>query len=147
MHSLKQILLFLSLISFLPLTSQEENKVLGVWLSNYKDSKITIKKDAKGLFYGEISWLNEPNKNGKPKVDDQNPDVKLQSQPIIGLRILKGFIYDKDDKEWTGGKVYDPKEGNTYKCFMWFEKDEKILHVKGYIGFSFIGREVEWTRE
>ncbi|MBU8893248.1 MAG: DUF2147 domain-containing protein, partial [Bacteroidales bacterium] len=44
--------------------------------------------------------------------------------------------------------IYDPKEGKTYKCFMWFEDgDDKILHVKGFIGFSLLGREVEWTRE
>jgi uncharacterized protein (DUF2147 family) len=138
---------FLFSFFYFSAVAQDENKVLGVWLSNYKDSKITIKKDLAGLFYGEISWLKEPNKNGKPKVDDKNPEVKLQNTPILGLHILKGFSYDKNDKEWTGGRVYDPKEGNTYKCFMWFETDETILHVKGYIGFSFIGREVEWTKE
>lgn len=143
----KTIFLFLALSFCITSNAQEQDRILGVWLSNYKDSKITIKKDVKGLYYGEISWLKDPFKNGKPKVDDQNPDVKLQTRPIVGLQLLYGFSYDKDDKEWTGGKIYDPKEGNTYKCFIWFEKDPNVLHVKGYIGFSFIGREVEWTME
>ena len=31
---------------------------------------------------------------------------------------------------------------------MWFENnDKKTLHVKGFIGFSLLGKEVEWKRE
>ncbi|MDY6800772.1 MAG: hypothetical protein SVU94_06065 [Bacteroidota bacterium] len=31
---------------------------------------------------------------------------------------------------------------------MWFEEgNDKILHVKGFIGFSMLGRVVEWVRE
>ncbi|BDX37444.1 hypothetical protein CYCD_07990 [Tenuifilaceae bacterium CYCD] len=125
---------------------QSETKIIGTWLTQYGDSKVTISKDSKGKFNGEISWLREPNKNGKPKVDDKNPEVKFQSRPIMGLRLLEGFIFK--DEEWIDGKIYDPKEGKTYKCLMWFEeKDFGKLHVKGYIGFSLIGKEVVWTRD
>lgn len=140
-------LFFLSaiLLCAFALFAQDENRVVGTWLTQYGDSKVTIKKDTNGKFYGEITWLREPNKNGKPKVDDKNPDVKLQSRPIMGLRLLDGFVYSKKDNEWVDGKIYDPKEGKTYKCLMWFEKDTPNLHVKGYIGFSLIGKEVVWT--
>ena len=136
-------------ISFtLAISAQDENRVLGTWISNYGDSKITIKKDFNGFYYGEISWLKDPNnKLGLPKVDDKNPNVNLRTRAILGLFILKGFTYDKKDKEWEGGKIYDPKEGKTYKCYMWFDKDPNKLNVRGYIGFSLIGREVVWTRE
>lgn len=31
---------------------------------------------------------------------------------------------------------------------MWFEgNDDRILHVKGFIGVSIVGKEVKWTRE
>lgn len=129
------------------LYAQDENKVVGVWLTQDGDSKVTISKDAKGKFNGEITWLKEPLKNGKPKVDDKNPDPKLQTRPTLGLRLLSGFEYNKSDKEWVNGTIYDPKSGKTYKCYMWFEKDPNVLSVKGYIGFSLIGREVQWTRD
>jgi uncharacterized protein (DUF2147 family) len=129
------------------LYAQDENKVVGVWLTQDGDSKVTISKDAKGKFNGEITWLKEPLKNGKPKVDDKNPDPKLQTRPTLGLRLLTGFEYNKSDKEWVNGTIYDPKSGKTYKCYMWFEKDPNVLSVKGYIGFSLIGREVQWTRD
>lgn len=128
------------------LFAQNADKVVGVWLTQDGDSKVTISKDSKGKFNGEITWLKETMKDGKPKVDDKNPDVKLQNRPIMGLRLLEGFVYDKDDNEWVDGKIYDPKTGKTYSCYMWFEKDPDKLSVKGFIGFSLIGREVVWTR-
>jgi uncharacterized protein (DUF2147 family) len=129
------------------LWAQDANKVVGVWLTQDGDSKITITNDTSGKFNGEITWLKDPLKEGKPKVDDKNPDVKLQNRPIMGLKILEGFVFDKDDNEWIDGKIYDPKTGKTYKCLMWFDKDPNKLSVKGYIGFSIIGREVVWTRD
>ncbi len=138
------LLPFAMLIGMLVL-GQNQDKVLGTWLTQYGDSKVTIKKDTKGRFYGEISWLKEPNKNGKPKVDDKNPDPKLQNRHIMGLRMLDGFVYK--DNQWVEGTIYNPKEGKTYKCYMWFENgNANALHVKGFIGFSFIGKEVVWTR-
>lgn len=141
------VLSLCALFSF-PLFAQDEIRSTGVWLTQYGDSKVTISKDANGKFNGEISWLREPNKNGQPKVDDKNPDATLQSRPVMGLRILTGFRYDKKGKEWVDGRIYDPKEGKTYKCLIWFEDNNcQELHVKGYIGFSLIGKEVVWKRD
>lgn len=141
----KLLLLAFALMILVPAMAQHQDKVLGTWLTQYGDSKVTIKKDAKGKFYGEITWLKEPNKDGKPKVDDKNPDAKLQNRPIMGLRMLDGFVYK--DSQWVDGTIYNPKEGKTYKCYMWFDDGNyNLLHVKSYIGFSFIGKEVEWTR-
>ena len=128
------------------LGAQEENLVLGNWLTSGGESKINIKKCSDGKFCGEIVWLKNPDRDGKPKTDIKNPDEKLRSRPQMGLMILTGFVYDKKDKEWVDGTIYDPKEGKTYKCLMWFEKDLSVLHVKGYIGFSLIGKEVEWVK-
>lgn len=140
-------LLSLCFLFWYSASAQDENRLVGIWLTQDGDSKVTISKDSNGKFNGEITWLKEPNRDGKPKVDYKNPDVKLQSRPTLGLRLLTGFNYEKDDKEWIDGKIYDPKEGKTYKCLMWFEDDNNQLHVKGYIGFSLIGKQVLWTRE
>ena len=141
----KLFLLSLAIMLIVPAMAQHQDKVLGTWLTQYGDSKVNIKNDSKEKFYGEITWLKEPNKDGKPKVDDKNPEPKLQSRPIMGLRMLDGFVYK--DNQWVDGTIYNPKEGKTYKCYMWFDDGNyNLLHVKGYIGFSFIGKEVEWTR-
>lgn len=144
---MKRVFLLLVSLTFAFSTfAQDANRVLGVWLTQYGDSKVTVKKDSHGKFYGAISWLREPMRNGKPKLDDKNPKSELRSRPIMGLRILNGFVFDGD--EWEDGTIYDPKTGKTYKCLMWFEdSDYGKLHVKGYIGFSLIGKEVIWTRD
>ena len=131
------------------LFAQDADKILGYWLTQDGDSQVKIFKAQDGKYYGDIKWLQTPNReDGTPKIDDKNENEKLQNRPILGLQILKGFKYDTDDQEWVNGTIYDPKVGKTYKCYIWFEEGDDItLHVKGYIGFSLLGREVEWKRE
>ncbi len=123
-----------------------KNKVVGTWLTQDKDSKIEISQNEDGTFSGKIVWLKKPTNDGEPKLDKENPDEALRSRPILGLQLLKGFKYDEDDQEWISGTIYDPQTGSTYKCYMWFDDDENVLNVKGYIGVSIIGRKVSWTR-
>jgi len=92
--------------------------------------------------------LHEPNENGKPKVDKNNPEEKLRTQPIWGMLLLKGFKYDADKDEWSEGTIYDPQNGKTYKCYMHYS-DANTLKVSGYIGKQWmgLGRTVIWTKE
>ncbi len=131
------------------LFAQEADNVLGYWLTQEGDSQVKIFKAKDGKYYGNIKWLDEPNEeDGTPKVDDENSNPELQKRPILGLQLLKSFNYDEKAEEWVDGTIYDPKNGKTYKCFMWFEEGgDNTLHVKGFIGFSLLGREVEWKRE
>jgi uncharacterized protein (DUF2147 family) len=140
------LLICFVIASSFSIKAQEENRIIGTWVTQDGDSKISIKKATNNKFFGEIIWLKEPNRDGKPKTDHKNPDVKLRNRPTLGLTLLSGFTYDKDDQEWTDGTIYNPKDGKTYKCLIWFEKDPNKLHVKGYIGFSLIGKEVVWTK-
>jgi uncharacterized protein (DUF2147 family) len=129
--------------------AQDADKILGYWLTQDGDSQVKIFKAKNGKYYGDIRWLEEPNEDdGTTKLDKENPNPQNQKRPILGLQILKGFTYNAKDEEWVDGTIYDPKNGKTYKCFMWFDdNDYNTLHVKGFIGFSLLGREVEWTRE
>jgi uncharacterized protein (DUF2147 family) len=119
--------------------------ILGTWLNEDKDGHVEVYKEA-GKYYGKIVWLKDPNEEdtGLPKLDDENSDESLQSRPIMGLIILKDFIFDGDD-EWEDGTIYDPKNGKTYDCYMEFD-DEGILKIRGFIGISWIGRNTYWTR-
>lgn len=142
---MKKLLFVLTLVFTVNTIFAQADKVVGLWLTEDGDSKVKIFKATNGRYYGKIVWLEEPNEeDGTPKVDDENPDESLQTRPILNLQILKDFVWDEDDDEWDAGEIYDPKTGNTYSCYMWF-KDEK-LHVKGYIGFAFIGRSTVWAR-
>lgn len=125
--------------------SGEADLVTGTWLVQDKNAKVKI-YGKNGKYYGKIIWLEEPNdENGKPKVDKENPEESLRSRPLLGLVMLRGFEYD-EDLEWDDGEIYDPKNGKTYSCKMTLDEDGKTLDVRGYIGFSFIGRSQTWTR-
>ena len=129
------------------------DKILGYYLT-YDDetgaekSQVQIFKSTNGKYYGKIVWLKEPNKNGKPKVDDKNPDVKLQTRPVMGLEILKGFKFEESDNEWNDGSIYNPSSGKTYNCYINFESPTKIK-IRGYIGASWmgLGKTAYWTKE
>ncbi|NUM52380.1 MAG: DUF2147 domain-containing protein [Candidatus Hydrogenedentes bacterium] len=123
--------------------------VAGVWLTDGGDSKIEIKKEGE-KYNGKIIWLKEPNQEpgspepGQPKRDSKNPDPAKQKDPIVGLALLKDFSWDGSGA-WSGGTIYDPESGKTYKCTMKL-KDEKTLDVRGYIGVPAFGRSTVWTR-
>lgn len=64
--------------------------------------------------------------------------------PLIGLRFM--WNLKKDGSEWSGGSVFDPKSGKTYRCFVETLDDGKRLKVRGYLGVSLLGRTQYWIR-
>jgi len=140
-------LIFFAALSLtgLSLFSQvKADDIIGVWLASGKHpAKIQIYRSGE-KYYGRIVWLKDPVENGKPILDAHNPDKSKRTQPIVGLIILKGFVFDRGD-EWEDGNVYDPENGKTYNCYLHL-KDRNNLKVRGYIGISLLGRTEWWTR-
>ncbi len=140
--SLISTLLLLFLFTSVQVKAQSENAILGVWYNTEKTAKVEILKKG-SPFIGKIVWLKDPNPGGKPAVDKDNPETKLKSRPLMGLNLLEGLKFDSG--MWEDGTIYDPKTGKTYSCQVTL-KSKEVLEVKGYIGFSLIGRTVEWTK-
>ena len=86
-------------------------------------------------------------------IEIKNPDRKTavcdmckgsnKDKPILGMEILSGL--QMNDDEWSGGKILDPKNGKEYKCYIKLVEDNK-LKIRGYIGFSLLGRTAYWQR-
>ncbi|MEN2282045.1 DUF2147 domain-containing protein [Algoriphagus sp. SE2] len=122
--------------------AQSDSLILGTWLNTEKTAQIEI-MNAGDQYLGKIIWLDNPNKDGTPVLDKANENEELRNRPVMGLTILEGLKYD--DGIWKGGKIYDPNSGKTYSCELKLKGQEK-LEVKGYLGFSWIGKTVEWTK-
>jgi uncharacterized protein (DUF2147 family) len=137
-----RLVLLVMLLKITPSTAQSEKTILGLWYNTEKSAQVEIIQSG-SEFLGKIVWLKDPNPDGKPALDKENSDVKLKSRPIMGLPILKGLNYSGGI--WKGGEIYDPKSGKTYSCEVKLKSPE-VLEVKGFLGFSFVGRSVEWTR-
>ncbi|SJZ48882.1 DUF2147 domain-containing protein [Sediminibacterium ginsengisoli] len=120
-----------------------DDSIVGTWINSKGQVHLQIyKQDNK--YYGKIIWLQSPNQpNGMPKVDKNNPDHSLRTQPIIGLVILRDFTYR--DEEWTSGRIYDPESGKVYRGIMKMP-DDATLNMRGYIGISLLGRTETWKR-
>ena len=73
----------------------------------------------------------------------ENCTGKNKNKPIIGMVIVNGLV--KDNDEWNGGKILDPKNGKEYKCYLSFVSENK-LKVRGFIGFSLLGRTQYWYK-
>mgnify|MGYP001414613311 CR=1 FL=1 len=110
-----------------------------------RDAIITIFEDGSTLS-GKITWMLNPNdENGNPKTDPLNPDENLRSRDRLGMVMMHDFAHIEGNV-WDNGRLYDPKSGKTYTGMMTL-KDENTLDLRGYIGFSFIGRSSTWTRK
>ena len=130
--------LFLSQVN----AQRKSDDVLGVWLTDDGRAKIEIYKN--GVTYaGKIVWLEtQVDKNSNPPLDDKNPDPELSKRPILGIDLLKGFVFEKS--KWVDGEIYDPDNGKTYDAYMKLKGDR--LELRGYVGVSMFGRTVVWTR-
>ncbi len=155
MHSLVMkrgiVLSFLVLLpmiwSFRPAPTEERfgsEALIGTWLNDEKTVKVKIERLG-SKYFGKIVWLEKPNwPDGTLKTDKFNPDPNLRSIPFIGLRIVKDLVYMGDD-EWGKGSLYDPEHGKTYGCKITLT-DGDTAEIRGYLGFSFIGKSVTFLR-
>lgn len=127
------------------------DRLLGIWATDRAEAHVEVSRGGDGKYYGTIIWLEEPfyaandsgGMAGQPKVDRENPDPALRDRGIDGLRIMDGFGYAGNDT-WTGGSIYDPENGKTYKCRIHLT-EEGTLKVRGYVGIPLFGRTTEWT--
>ncbi len=140
-----QSLLFLSFMlvstfSFAQKTNADD--IIGTWVASENKAKIHIYK-ANHKYYGKIIWLKEPLKDGKPKVDKHNPDPNKRKNNVVGLVVLRDFIFE--DGQWTSGEIYDPSSGKEYSCKISLP-NKNTMKVRGYIGISLLGRTEVWKR-
>ncbi len=127
---------------FVPVASFAQDAIERVWYNHEKTGKVKIFKATDGKYYGKLVWLKVTEENGKPRVDKNNPDAAHRNDPLMGMQLLKGFTKD-DDRHFSGGTIYDPKNGKTYSCKI--TRNGNTLDVRGYVGISLIGRTTTWT--
>jgi len=119
---------------------------IGTWLTAGGESQVKVEQCSVALC-GRIVWLKNPlGADGKAAIDSENPDPRLRARPLMGLTILNGFAQSAGESNiWNGGTIYDPADGRTYSC-KFTVIDADTLSVRGYVGFSLLGRTQTWTR-
>ncbi|PZE17073.1 DUF2147 domain-containing protein [Putridiphycobacter roseus] len=129
----KHVLLFLIFLPFIGKSQVSTDDIVGVWLTQAKDAKVEVYKKG-GKYFGKVIWIKTPNdENGQPVKDTKNPDDAKKNQNILGMDIITDLVFKTE--EWSGGKVYDPKNGETYDCKIWLEEGK--IHLRGYLGWFY----------
>ena len=118
--------------------------VEGVWVNGDGDGWIELAIRDGELTGAIVGSPDDPDNRNPSRLDTENPDTALRNRPLRGLVIMTGFRYEGDG-EWTGGRIYDPNSGNTYKGTIRVV-DSVTLKLRGYIGISLLGRTETWTR-
>lgn len=133
------------LLGISSMAQSKNDGIIGNWFNEEQNTLIHIYEE-NGKYFGKIVWLLKPfDENGNPKTDPLNDDESLRNRPRMGMVIMYNFEYDGNN-EWDDGNIYDPSSGNEYSGSMKLTSSNK-LDLRGYVGFSWLGRTTEWTRK
>ncbi|HYA66247.1 MAG TPA: DUF2147 domain-containing protein [Burkholderiaceae bacterium] len=137
--------LVLGLLLALPLAAQQATPV-GLWQSvsdvDGKPKAFIRIREVQGEFVGVIEQVINPEKRDARCVDCPG---ERRDQPIVGLTIITGM--HRDGERFTGGKILDPDTGKLYSCILTLIEGGTRLQVRGFIGFSLLGRTQTWLRQ
>lgn len=141
-------LLSLLLLPVVAMTGLRADDIAGTWMTIDDEtgrarSYITIRVDD-GVASGKIDKIIaiKPGEKTDPLCTECKGDE--YNKPVVGMTILRGLR--RDGHEWLGGTILDPNNGKTYKCKVKAENGGQVLRVRGYVGFSLLGRTQFWRR-
>jgi len=136
------------LLSVMALPALAQMSPVGLWKTiDDKDgsakSEIRIVETA-GVLTGKIEKILDPKAKPGELCVECTDDRK--GQPMLGLEIIRG-VKKADGKEvWEGGTIVEPSTGKIYKTKMTPIEGGSKLEMRGFIGFSLLGRTQTWIR-
>jgi uncharacterized protein (DUF2147 family) len=115
----------------------------GIWLTEKRDARVRV-APCEAALCATIIWVRDPisPKTGKPQVDEANPDPKLRSRPLVGVRIAFDMKPSGQPDKWVG-HFYNPEDGKTYDGQLLLV-DPATMRAEGCL-LLFCGGET-WTR-
>ena len=130
-----------------PFAALAQQTPVGTWTTiddatNKPKSVVEIYEAPNGSLAGKVLQVLQSDKGPNPKCTECDGDRK--NQPVEGMVILWGIA--GTGKEWKGGKILDPATGKVYSAKMTLSDDGKALEVRGFMGFSLLGKTQTWQR-
>lgn len=128
------LLIVLLFVIHLGLTAQ--SSVEGIYWTPDQKGQIEL-YERNGVVYGRSVCCNEDKK------DVNNPDPTLRDRSMVGIEVMSGFK-KRGKKTYVNGRIYNPKDGKTYRAKMWIVGDK--IKVRGYIGSPMLGKTIVCER-
>ena len=130
-----------------PLGAAELSPV-GLWKTiddNSGQAKGLVRiREANGQYEGKIEKIF-PASGDDPAPKCEKCDGIRRNQPVLGMTFLWGL--KKHGDEYQGGEILDPESGKIYRAKIKLADGGRKLEVRGFIGFSLLGRSQVWLRE
>ena len=129
-------------------TYASERSPVGLWKtiddSTGKPRGLVRLTQVNGAYQGRIEkFFPKPGEDQNPRCD--KCDGARHGQPILGMTILWGLT--QQGEEYQGGEILDPESGKVYRVKVKIEDEGQKLLVRGFIGFSLLGRTQVWLRQ
>ena len=137
-----------ALVSLMALPALAQMSPVGLWKTiDDKDgsakSEIRIIETA-GVLTGKIEKILDPKAKPGELCVECTDDRK--GQPMLGLEIIRGVRQVGGQAVWEGGTIVEPSTGKIYKMKMTPIEGGAKLEMRGFIGFSLLGRTQTWLR-
>ena len=127
------------ILSFLNSNIFADDNIFGYWLTS--GSIVEIENCNNQVCGKIVTVFVEEGVDPESILDENNKDKSLRKRTIIGIDLLSEFeIKNKDQKTFKGGRIYDPRSGNSYKSNLYLN-DNGILKVEGCLAFMCDGEE------
>ena len=138
----------LALLLLLPMSAFAQQSPLGTWTTIDDDtgkakSTVEIYEADNGTLSGRVLEVMQSEQGDNPVCKECTGERK--NQPIEGMVILWGAKRDGD--AWKGGKILDPAKGKIYSLKLEPINNGAKLEVRGFMGFSLLGRTQTWVRK
>ena len=119
------------------------DQIIGRWMSAENNMAVEIYKAGK-FYEAKVIWVDNSKDKSTPvdaKFDFRNPDENLRKRKIIGLVVMNGLVYNKENNDWEQGKIYDPHNGKDWNAKVCFTK-AGLIKVRGYWGVQLLGKDL-----
>ncbi|ALN80216.1 DUF2147 domain-containing protein [Lysobacter antibioticus] len=140
--------LFALLLLALPMAAFAQATPVGKWTTvddktGKPKSVVEIYEAKDGSLAGRVNEVLQSDRGPNPTCDKCSGERK--NKPVKGMVILWGIR--KDGSAWDGGQILDPATGKIYSVKVTPIDSGKKLEVRGFMGFSLLGRTQTWMRQ
>ena len=125
-----------------------QNTPVGSWTTiddetGKPKSVVEIYEARDGSLAGRVDEILQSDRGPDPVCDKCTGANK--DKPVKGMVILWGI--KQKGNTWEGGKILDPASGKVYSVKVTPTEGGSKLEVRGFMGFSLLGRTQTWVRQ
>ena len=136
------------LLAALPLCAFAQNTPVGSWTTiddetGKPKSVVEIYEARDGTLAGRVDEILQSDRGPNPMCDKCTGANK--GKPVKGMVILWGV--KQKGNTWEGGKILDPASGKVYSVKVTPTEGGSKLEVRGFMGFSLLGRTQTWVSQ